>query len=216
MDERLVKMGVVPTTVDRSVGSFSILLVPASSSTQPQELVLKPPVSLDGDNTKEPTKQDIFPDLLGPYFELQDGESVDMDLVRKQAEADYQCTEYVCPHVSPAVLRMAAEAGTLQKIRIAISDHSNNDVKLQGKEEAYINNSDIVFMYYDESASFKGREENYRANSYIQQNAMNSDHDSNERDVIFGDVFLVRMQNNQPRSMKLVDLKDILCEERSK
>ena len=206
MDERLVKMGVIPTTVARSVGSFSILLVPASSSTQPQELVLKPPVSLDGDNTKEPTKQDIFPDLLGPYFELQDGESVDMDLVRKQAEADYQCTEYVCPHVSPAVLRMAAEAGTLQKIRIAV----------QGKEKTSIDNSDIVFIYYDESASFKGRKENYRANSYIQQNAMNSNHDSNESDVIFGDVFLVRMQNNQPRSMKLVDLKDILCDERSK
>ena len=205
MDERLVKMGVIPTTVARSVGSFSILLVPASSSTQPQELVLKLPVSLDGDNTKEPSKRDIFPDLLGPYFELQDGESVDMDLVRKQAEADYQCTEYVCPHVSPAVLRMAAEAGTLQKIRIAV----------QGKQEASNDNSDIVFMYYDESASFKGREENYRANSYIQQNAMNSNYDSNESDVIFGDVFLVRMQNNQPRSMKLVDLKDFLCDERS-
>jgi len=84
------------------------------------------------------------------------------------------------------------------------------------EEEASTDNSDIVFMYYDESASFKGREENYRANSYIQQNAMNSNHDSNESDVIFGDVFLVRMQNNQPRSMNLVDLKDILCDERSK
>jgi len=251
-DERLAKMGVVSAkAAARQDGTFSIVLLPASGSAPPKELVLKLPAAAtittttttatswfgkdtsnnnnnSNNNNEHPTLRDdsFLDELLGPYFELREGESVDMDLLETQAQADYRCTDYVCPHVSPAILKMAAEAGTLQKAKIQLSldGKDDSDGDSDGDDDDNVEKSrgigtsssrtelaacDIICrMYYDESASFKGREENRRANAYLRQTTTKTDND----DVIFGDVFLVNLENNRPASMRPVDLRGLACE----
>jgi hypothetical protein len=100
--------------------------------------------------------------VLGPYFSLQKGETVDMKLLQQQAERDRECSTGMCPHVSPLTLKRAAEEGTIQKVQIG----------------------DIVFMYYDESANLKQRPINSRANQYA-RSAKTVD-----EETIYGDIFL--------------------------
>ena len=196
---------------------ISIVLVPASSSLPLQE------ITIDGGD-----KENYFNDFLEKNFKLKPGEIVDMDLVQNQANESYQCTSYVCPHVSSATLRIAAEAGTIQRLPINISSSNSNSSSSCSKTDASTSSRCDIYAYFDESANLKGRPINQRAIANINENESDNDNDNDNgkgsdvasstldddnssndssRDIIHGDVFLVRLKRENNSSMIPVSLR---------
>jgi hypothetical protein len=178
-------------------GGLSVVLVPASSSLPLQE------ITIDGGD-----KENCFNEFLEKNFKLKPGEIVNMDLVQNQANESYQCTSYVCPHVSPTTLRIAAEAGTIQRLPIKISSSISSSSSSCIKTNVSTSRCDI-HAYFDESANLKGRPINQRAIANINDNESDNDKDSN-KDIVHGDVFLVRLKresNNNNSSMIPVSLR---------
>jgi hypothetical protein len=178
-------------------GGLSVVLVPASSSLPLQE------ITIDGGD-----KENCFNEFLEKNFKLKPGEIVNMDLVQNQANESYQCTSYVCPHVSPTTLRIAAEAGTIQRLPIKISSSNSSSSSSCIKTNVSTSKCDI-HAYFDESANLKGRPINQRAIANINDNESDNDKDSN-KDIVHGDVFLVRLKresNNNNSSMIPVSLR---------
>jgi hypothetical protein len=178
-------------------GGLSVVLVPASSSLPLQE------ITIDGGD-----KENCFNEFLEKNFKLKPGEIVNMDLVQNQANESYQCTSYVCPHVSPTTLRIAAEAGTIQRLPIKISSSISSSSSSCIKTNVSTSRCDI-HAYFDESANLKGRPINQRAIANINDNESDNDKDSN-KDIVHGDVFLVRFKresNNNNSSMIPVSLR---------
>ena len=178
-------------------GGLSVVLVPASSSLPLQE------ITIDGGD-----KENCFNEFLEKNFKLKPGEIVNMDLVQNQANESYQCTSYVCPHVSPTTLRIAAEAGTIQRLPIKISSSNSSSSSSCIKTNVSTSRCDI-HAYFDESANLKGRPINQRAIANINDNESDNDKDSN-KDIVHGDVFLVRLKresNNNNSSMIPVSLR---------
>ena len=195
---------------------ISIVLVPASSSLPLQE------ITIDGGGDKE----NYFNDFLEKNFKLKPGEIVDMDLVQNQANESYQCTSYVCPHVSSATLRIAAEAGTIQRLPINISSSNSNSSSSCSKTDASTSSRCDIYAYFDESANLKGRPINQRAIANINENESDNDNDNGKgsdvasstldddnssndssKDIIHGDVFLVRLKRENNSSMIPVSLR---------
>ena len=194
---------------------ISIVLVPASSSLPLQD------ITIDGGD-----KENYFNDFLEKNFKLKPGEIVNMDLVQKQANESYQCTSYVCPHVSSATLRIAAEAGTIQRLPINISSSNSNSSSSCSKTDASTSSRCDIYAYFDESANLKGRPINQRAIANINENESDNDNDNGKgsdvasstldddnssndssRDIIHGDVFLVRLKRENNSSMIPVSLR---------
>ena len=192
---------------------ISIVLVPASSSLPLQE------ITIDGGD-----KENYFNDFLEKNFKLKPGEIVDMDLVQNQANESYQCTSYVCPHVSSATLRIAAEAGTIQRLPINISSSNSNSSSSCSKTDASTSSRCDIYAYFDESANLKGRPINQRAIANINDNESDNDHgkgsdvasstlsddnssNDSSRDIIHGEVFLVRLKRDNNSSMIPVSLR---------
>ena len=159
-------------------------------------------------------------------FKLKPGEIVDMDLVQNQANESYQCTSYVCPHVSSATLRIAAEAGTIQRLPINISSSNSNSSSSCSKTDASTSSRCDIYAYFDESANLKGRPINQRAIANINENESDNDNDNGKgsdvasstldddnssndssKDIIHGDVFLVRLKRENNSSMIPVSLR---------
>jgi len=156
---------------------IAFVLLPASSSVPPKELVWKQEASLNISGNGDP-----FWYLLEPYFQLQDGKSVDMALIEKEAIAAKEsgCSTHACLHVSLATLQRSAEEGTLEKIRIGEDDDSDTS----------------IYMYYDDSAQYKRRPINHRAIRHAQKK------EREEGSYIYGDVFLAQLQkDDQPVSL---------------
>ena len=194
---------------------ISIVLVPASSSLPLQE------ITIDGSD-----KKNYFNEFLEKNFKLKPGEIVDMDLVQNQANESYQCTSYVCPHVSSATLRIAAEAGTIQRLPINISSSNSNSSSSCSKTDASTSSRCDIYAYFDESANLKGRPINQRAIANINDNESDNDNDNGKgsdvasstldddnssndsgKDIIHGDVFLVRLKRENNSSMIPVSLR---------
>jgi hypothetical protein len=148
---------------------ISFVLVPASSSNPLQELVMDKP----SDNSTTATTDPIM-DMVEPYFKLQEGETVNLEVLKRQADKEREegCSSGTCPHVSPTTLRLAAEAGTVERILLK-----------QGNQE-----DGSIYMYVDESANLKERPINQRAMG-MAKNAYAGD--------IFGDAFIARLQNKK-------------------
>jgi len=156
----------------------SFALVPADASLGIRELILT-----------QPRDGDPFLSSLAPYFRLAEGETVDPDILKKEAKAAREagCSTGMCPHVSPLTLRRAAEEGTLERIKIR-------------REEQ---NGSVVYMYYDESAHLKQRPTNERANQMLLNVC-----DQEEQITIYGDIFIARLsqQNHQPIPLGLDEI----------
>jgi hypothetical protein len=203
-----VKDGDVRKKVNGDHGVLFVL-VPASSSLPLQE------ITIDGGD-----KENYFYNFLEKNFKLKPGEIVNMDLVQNQANESYQCTSYVCPHASPTTLRIAAEAGTIQRLPINISSSNSSS------------SCSNIYAYFDESANLKGRPINQRAIANINDNESDNDNDNDNgkgsgvasstldddnssndsnKDIVHGDVFLVRLKrknnNNNNSSMIPVSLR---------
>lgn len=118
--------------------------------------------------------------VIEPYFGIQEGETVDMKLLQEQANEARKCTTYMCPHVSPLTLQRAAEEGTVQQCTVSSS-----------------NDNGSIYMYWDESANLKQRPVNTRAVEYLQRATQQND------ETIHGDVFLARVQEQQPVSLEV-------------
>lgn len=174
------------STINQDDGKKEIcfLLVPADTSSPLVELV----VTVDA----IATTSDPFMDLLEPYFQLRPGEAVNLSILEKQAAAEREagCSTGMCPHVSPITLQRAAEAGTLEKVKISTSSSSDGS------------NSNNIYMYLDESANLKERPINPRAIQYAKAN-------NYEDGDIFGDIFLARIgpKNNQAMSLTVQDME---------
>ena len=156
---------------------IAFVLLPASSSVPPKELVWKQEASRNISGNGDP-----FWHLLVPCFQLQEGESVDMALIEKEAIAAREsgCSTHACPHVSPATLQRSAEEGTLEKIKIGEDDDSDTS----------------IYMYYDDSAQYKQRPINHRAIRHVQKR------EGEEGSYIYGDVLLARLRkDDQPVSL---------------
>lgn len=164
---------------------LSIVLVPAAASLPLQELVFttSSPADAKGDS--------LLLDLLEPYFVLQPGETVDMSLIEKQANAEREagCATGMCPHVSPTTLQRAAEVGTLETIKIRNGGGGDDDD----------GNTGSICMYLDESAMFKQRPLNQRAMEYAKNKY--------DDESIHGDVFLARMRQNELVSLRIEAMK---------
>ena len=144
-------------------GGVSFVLIPAGdTSLSPLQLFLMTPTN------------DSLQDFLEGYFRIQNGETIDMDILQQQANDARECSTGMCPHVSPLTLKRAAEEGTIQHVTISESIH----------------------MYYDESANLKQRPLNVRATRYVEGN-----------ETIHGDIFIVRMQENDPTALTVNELE---------
>jgi hypothetical protein len=99
---------------------------------------------------------------LEPYFQLVEGiEYIDMTKLQEQAVADREagCATGMCPHVSPATLRRAAEAGTVERMELSLVKEERNYQNEQDSEPK----RSKVYLYWDESAHLKQRPWNERA-----------------------------------------------------
>lgn len=154
-------------------------LVPADASLAIRELVLM-----------QPRDGDPFLSILAPYFQLAEGETVDPDLLEREAQAAREagCSTGMCPHVSPLTLRRAAEEGTLERIKIRTEEQ----------------NESVVYMYYDESAHLKQRPANERANQMLSKACARE-----EQITVYGEVFLARLsqQNLEPVALALDEIQ---------
>jgi len=164
---------------------LSFVLVPADTSSPLVELVATV------DDTAR-SASDPFMDLLEPYFQLRPGETVNISLLEKQADAEREagCSTGMCPHVSPITLQRASEAGTLEKVKIGRGSSSGSDG----------GDSNNIYMYLDESANLKERPINSRAIHYAKNIYNDGD--------ICGDIFLARIGlNNRPMQLLLHEVE---------
>jgi len=166
MTERLTTIKGVRVKVSDDIDGITFVLVPDDTLLPLQELVL-----VTCDDTTIPLEN-----VLESYFGLQEGETVDMNLLQQQAEQARDCLTGMCPHVSPLTLKRSAEEGTIQKAIM----------------------SDYISMYFDESAPLKRRPLNSRANQYLRAaNPKNND------ETIYGNVFLACLQEKEPVSLAI-------------
>lgn len=178
MEERLAALGARIIREDEKnddIGRLTVVRIPADVSLGLQELVFVESTGILAD----------LEDILQSYFAiLPDSETINLDLLKEQANQARVCTTYTCPHVSPATLQRAAEEGTLQRSQVSESEED-----------------DIIYLYWDESAPLKQRPRNVRAMQYANKNC-------EEEEDVYGDAFLVKVskQTNQLISLQLRDL----------
>lgn len=168
--------------------SFHLVKIPAQLSLPLEQLSLTIPTADVGSHSG------AILSFVEPYFRLQEGESVDIELIQEQVAPAYAkgCAGGMCPHISLTSLRKHAEEGNPEFVKM----------------EDYR-------VYYDDAARLKRRDINERAtkwykknNNGTRQSNNHDDGDAEQLDAIYGDVFVLRFgtQNDEILSISPLEL----------
>lgn len=186
--------------------ALTFVVVPASDALSPQELVLLQQAQqgdaiCSSDHNNVDAEESHLDTFLQGVIALQAGETVDAAMVQQAADAARNCTTGLCTHVSPATFEKAAEQGTLQRIQLSSVSSSNSENK---NDDAMTS----IFMYYDESAHFKGRPRNARACQYAAAAKTTQEDDDKEEEPIHGDAYLIG-RHSSTKKLESLEITDV-------
>jgi hypothetical protein len=199
----------------------TFVIVPASPSLPLQELCfVNDAVSSEYVDTEYfDTIQEDDGTWLEPYFQLVKGiEYIDMTKLQEQAVANREagCATGMCPHVSPATLQRAAEAGTVERMELSLVKKERNN---QNEQDSEPEERSKVYLYWDESAHLKQRPLNERAKQLLSTTTTTNIHANGTRtgdgagilgdrtggssmSNIYGDAFLIRFTSPQQQQQQ--------------